>query len=94
MNNEDVNGTVILDERDFDKFYGDIQTIVEKYFPRGSGNGYFNITDEDFFYDALNEARRESGCAYVEAVDDNEQNLFSESVLVMQSTPGYVQRLK
>ena len=94
MNNEDVNGTVILDERDFDKFYGDIQTIVEKYFPRGSGNGYFNITDEDFFYDALNEARRESGCAYVEAVDDNEQNLFSESVLIMQSTPGYVQRLK
>ena len=97
QNNEHVNGAVILEKRDYDKFYGEVQAVAEKYFPRGSGHGYFNITDEDFFYETLNRERRDSGCAYVETPSDIENgtnSMFVREPYIISGNPEYKQRLK
>ena len=94
------NGTELMNNRDYDKFYGELQSVVEKYFPHGSGHGYFNITDEEVFYQALNNARKQAGCAYVElSEEDEEENqesglLYGAKPLRRMVSEGYIQRLQ
>lgn len=94
------NGTELMNNRDYDKFYGELQSVVEKYFPHGSGHGYFNITDEEVFYQALNNARKQAGCAYVELSEkDEEENqesglLYGAKPLRRMVSEGYIQRLQ
>lgn len=97
-NMETNTGTELLEERDYDKFYGDVQTIVEKYFPQGSGHGYFNITDEPLFYEALNNTREEAGCAFVQMTKENADaakyhTLYEREIFYKGSREGYIPRL-
>jgi hypothetical protein len=68
---EDYTGTDLMEDREYDKLYNEVEAVVMKYFPPDSGKGFFNFTDEPWFYDILNEARKDAGCAYVSS-DDQE----------------------
>lgn len=73
--NEDYTGTDVIENRDYARMFNEVEAIVTKYYPEGSGNGFFNFTDEENFYVMLNEARQEAGCAYVsDAPDTTEEN--------------------
>ena len=73
--NEDYTGTDVIENRDYARMFNEVEAIVTKYYPEGSGNGFFNFTDEENFYVMLNEARQEAGCAYVsDAQDTTEEN--------------------
>lgn len=42
--NEDSTGVDTLDSKDYDKLYNEMEAVVTKYFPPGSGKGLFNLT--------------------------------------------------
>lgn len=60
--NEEKTGCETMSERDYEKLYNDMQAVITQYFPPGTGEGYFNFTDEEEFYNMLNEAREEADC--------------------------------
>ena len=68
--NEDYTGTDVIENRDYARMFNEVEAIVTKYYPEGSGNGFFNFTDEENFYEMLNDARQEAGCAYVSDTPD------------------------
>ena len=44
--NEDSTGVDTLESKDYDKLYNEMESVITKYFPPGSGKGLFNFTDE------------------------------------------------
>lgn len=78
----DYTGTDVIENRDYARFYNEAEAIIEKYYPEDSGNGYFNFTDEEKFYEMLNEARKEAGCAYTDIPDTEDTEETEESGLV------------
>ena len=72
--NEDSTGVDTLESKDYDKLYNEMESVITKYFPPGSGKGLFNFTDEPMFYEVLNEARDEAGCAVIPTEVEKENN--------------------
>ena len=66
-----------MESKDYDKLYNEMESVITKYFPPGSGKGLFNFTDEPMFYEMLNEARDEAGCAVIPTEVEKENNTLS-----------------
>lgn len=91
--NEDSTGVDTLESKDYDKLYNEMEAVVTKYFPPGSGKGLFNFTDEPMFYEMLNEARNEAGCAVIPTKVENESNTLSLEGYRMVKKSAYIPRL-
>ena len=91
--NEDSTGVDTLESKDYDKLYNEMEAVVTKYFPPGSGKGLFNFTDEPMFYEMLNEARDEAGCAVIPTEVENESNTLSLEGYRMVKKSAYIPRL-
>lgn len=97
VSDSDYTGTDVIENRDYARFYNEAEAIIEKYYPQDSGNGYFNFTDEETFYEMLNEARKEAGCAYVAVTETEESEeaglvQFVKEKPVMRKNSNYRQR--
>jgi len=88
---EEENGCETMAERNYEKLYDDMQAVITQYFPPGTGEGYFNFTDEEEMFKYLNEAREDTGCPTVPVDEDR----FTEYGKAKRfSNSGYKQRLK
>ena len=91
--NEDSTGVDTLESKDYDKLYNEMESVITKYFPPGSGKGLFNFTDEPMFYEMLNEARDEAGCAVIPTEVEKENNTLSLDGYRMLKKSVYIPRL-
>lgn len=89
---EQYTGNEILESKDYDKLYNEVEAIVTKYFPPGSGKGYINFTDEEKFYEMLNEAREDSGCNCIPAQMNTENNTLKLQGLRTSCQKEYIPR--
>lgn len=59
-------GIQIMKKRDYDRLYKKIGDIVEENFPGREKSNFFSFGKEEKFYKALNNSRKQSGCAYAD----------------------------
>ena len=75
--NLDSCGIQIMKDRNYNRLYNKIEGVVEKNFPYGEYSRFFSFGNEEKFYKALNNSRKQSGCAYVDDDDfDREIQTF------------------
>ena len=73
----DSSGIHIMRERDYDRLYNKIEKIVEENFPYGEKSKFFHFGNEEGFFKALYNSRKQSGCAYVDDKDfEHEMQMF------------------
>lgn len=78
-----TTGVDLMESRNYDRLFNEVEALTEKYFPRGSGKGFFNYTDEVKFYEMLNEARSEAGCAVVSTdADEESSQLYNRDIFM------------
>ena len=75
--NLDSCGIQIMKDRNYNRLYNKIEGVVEKNFHYGEYSRFFSFGNEEKFYKALNNSRKQSGCAYVDDDDfDREIQTF------------------
>lgn len=55
-------GIQIIGNRDYPHLYDRLEGIVERFFPAGEESNFFHLGNEEMFFEALNNSRKESGC--------------------------------
>ena len=66
VSDRDSRGIHTMTTRDYDRLYNKIGDIVEENFPGGEKSKFFSFGKEKKFYEALNNSRKQSGCAYAD----------------------------
>ncbi len=85
--NDSQTGVDLMKARNYDRLFNEVEALIEKYFPKDSGNGFFNYTDEALFYEMLNDARIEAGCAVVaDDVATGEKQLYERDIFRKRTT--------
>ncbi|WP_026667662.1 hypothetical protein [Butyrivibrio sp. AE2005] len=89
--NVKTDGISTLNNRNYDRLYNNMEETVQRYFPPKKHCKFFQFGNELGFYKALNESRKESGCAYMDS------EILKEKMMKMKNengfAEGYIQRL-
>lgn len=81
---DESEGIQIMRNRNYDRLYNKVEEVVEKHFPTGEHSNFFHFGNQTRFYEALNNSRKESGCAYYD------ERRLKEKLEKVRSEGGFV----